>query len=539
MVGMKKSIFKRVKEEIAKHAKVPLHGDSATAGKSAGLSAAALSTKTDRKAHEGSSKPVLHTIEESHDTRTSDEEVDNSKTVERRDHQVDIDIETAPTDDSSFVPPPTLHRGNPIPQSPGAFAMFPISPAGVDERHHDGRITESRSTGRHPNDAMITAAVTQGNNEGSIVVGAEVVDRQKRRKEIKRLRDRREWLYEGISRELASVSNEERDVLPAAIVDEQRTSDGGSFKRIFQMGILLTVVIIIGVVVGTVLAIDKDSKGVSTLDHGSQPPTQAPTVSPGSFGTPSELKEAVDEYLEDNSPNSSVAQKYGWPIGDWDVSFLDDFAHIFSAARNPAAKTFNENLANWNMSRARSLKDLFRASAFNNDISSWDTSNVRDLSGTFQYAESFNQDISRWNVSLVADMQACFFVATAFNQDLSGWDVSNVKNFEQMFSFADSFDGNISKWNTSAATHMKSMFEKALVFNQDISGWDVRNVLTFRDIFLGATSFNQSLCEWGKVIDPSVAVVSGMFDDTSCSTEGKGVDLSASPPGPFCMECKK
>jgi hypothetical protein len=36
--------------------------------------------------------------------------------------------------------------------------------------------------------------------------------------------------------------------------------------------------------------------------------------------------EAVDDYLSDESPGTLVSRTYGWPIGVWDVSKIQDFS---------------------------------------------------------------------------------------------------------------------------------------------------------------------------------------------------------------------
>lgn len=71
------------------------------------------------------------------------------------------------------------------------------------------------------------------------------------------------------------------------------------------------------------------------------------------FEVSQELRDAVDAYLGDDSPNTEVAQLRGWPIGSWDVSALEDFSRLFDAfGRNTRASEFNEDISTWNVSRA-------------------------------------------------------------------------------------------------------------------------------------------------------------------------------------------
>ena len=93
---------------------------------------------------------------------------------------------------------------------------------------------------------------------------------------------------------------------------------------------------------------------------------------------------AVDDYLDDSSPNTSVAATFGWPIAEWCVSSITDFSNVFSAARNPLAAGFNESLAGWNTSRATSMFRMFEGTAaFNQDLSEWEVSRVRTMGRMF------------------------------------------------------------------------------------------------------------------------------------------------------------
>ena len=46
----------------------------------------------------------------------------------------------------------------------------------------------------------------------------------------------------------------------------------------------------------------------------------------------------------------------------------------------------------------------------------------------FTEARSFNQPLNNWNVSKVTDMERMFRGATSFNQPLNNWNVSKVTN---------------------------------------------------------------------------------------------------------------
>jgi hypothetical protein len=48
------------------------------------------------------------------------------------------------------------------------------------------------------------------------------------------------------------------------------------------------------------------------------------------FETTGELQRAVAAYLLDSSSSTEAARTYGWPIGIWDVSKIQDFSYLFS-----------------------------------------------------------------------------------------------------------------------------------------------------------------------------------------------------------------
>ncbi len=111
-------------------------------------------------------------------------------------------------------------------------------------------------------------------------------------------------------------------------------------------------------------------------------------ATPKAFQSREELQEAVKKYTKYNRADAEeFATTYGWPIGRWDVSNIEDFSWLFQNI-----EIFNEN------------------------ISSWDTSNVTDMRCVFYYTTSFNQDISSWDTSSVQIMSWMFCYPTQFHQ---------------------------------------------------------------------------------------------------------------------------
>jgi surface protein len=194
---------------------------------------------------------------------------------------------------------------------------------------------------------------------------------------------------------------------------------------------------------------------------------QAPTPSRSLvFETREELREAVDLYLADSSTNTLVARNYGWPIGIWDVSKIQDFSYLFSAIGyansdrfNPAAANFNEDVSGWELSSATTMTSMFDgAGSFDQPIGSWNVSSVRDMSFMFSRALSFDQPLGDWNVSRVTDMRYTFYSASSFNQPLVNWEVSSVRDMSFMFAYATSFNRSFAEWN---GTDIRGIFAEA------------------------------------------------------------------------------
>jgi len=143
--------------------------------------------------------------------------------------------------------------------------------------------------------------------------------------------------------------------------------------------------------------------------------TDPVSSTPGSatcFETPIELREAIVEYLNDGSSTSTLAETYGWPIGNWCVSQIEDFSGLFS----PGALQFT-------ISRPELA---LPHSNFNEPLSGWDVSRGESFNYMFQDAVDFNQPLE-WDMSNAKFTSYMFFNASSFNGDIRGWDVGQVR----------------------------------------------------------------------------------------------------------------
>ena len=107
-----------------------------------------------------------------------------------------------------------------------------------------------------------------------------------------------------------------------------------------------------------------------------------------------------------------------------DTSFIEDMSNLFN--ENKFFINFNGDISQWDVSKVKTMENMFGISSFNGDISTWDVSNVRNMAYMFTDSK-FNQPLDKWNTKNVKTM-AFMFAHSSFNQDISSWDLSNVED---------------------------------------------------------------------------------------------------------------
>jgi surface protein len=235
-------------------------------------------------------------------------------------------------------------------------------------------------------------------------------------------------------------------------------------------------------------------------------------------------------FTNDLSNMLQGASSFNQSMANWDVSSITDMSALFYEAAS-----FQGDISGWRVSNVTNMRAMFfRASAFDGDLSQWDVSQVEEMSYMFYNASAFAGDISSWNVSHVTDMSFMFYGAARFNGDLGNWNVANVTSMRAMFSSATNFPGGINNWNVSNVTDMRTMFSNAqsmsgsldkwevssvtnmvamfadaLSFDGDIGSWDVASVVDMRNMFSGAEQFSSDISGWNV---SAVSDMSHMFN---------------------------
>ena len=151
------------------------------------------------------------------------------------------------------------------------------------------------------------------------------------------------------------------------------------------------------------------------------------------------------------------------------------------------------------------MSEMFSgAKSFNQPIGDWDVSNVNDMNGIFRGTTSFNQDLNGWNISSLSGLEDMFYGATGFNSPLGKWNTKSITNMENMFREATAFNQDISSWDVSNVIQMKGLFQDATSFNQDISDWKLNEKLPkSRTIFQGAKAFDlDNFNPFNKILKP-------------------------------------
>lgn len=203
-------------------------------------------------------------------------------------------------------------------------------------------------------------------------------------------------------------------------------------------------------------------------------------------------------------------------VNKWDVSKITWFRNFFREAVN-----FNDNVGNWNMSRATDTAVMFRGSttiapygSFNNggssSIKNWDMRNVNNMNAMLYVQRFFDQEIGLWDVSNVTDIGffmtcniAAFnptaIIAGNFNNagsdSIKNWNTSKMTNMSIAFSGQGIFNQPISNWNTGNVTNMSYMFQ-APSFNYTLNNWDVRKVTNMDRMMQGAIAYSHPLNNW-------------------------------------------
>ena len=180
------------------------------------------------------------------------------------------------------------------------------------------------------------------------------------------------------------------------------------------------------------------------------------------------------------------------------------------------------------LSQNRTVTSMFASTLlFNQPLDKLNMKGIKNLNGMFQIAKSFDQELSNWDTSDATNMSYMFASAQKFNSAVD-FDTSKVTTMEGMFGFENAnwrlsnnkpqFHAGAIKFNqpvnfdTGSVTNMACMFADARNFNQPLN-FDVNVVTDFGYMFYKAYKFDQDLSYWVKNSD--IATSSIGFSEVS------------------------
>jgi surface protein len=152
---------------------------------------------------------------------------------------------------------------------------------------------------------------------------------------------------------------------------------------------------------------------------------------------------------QDDGKGSAAATVHSrcvhYPIGDWDVSRVDNFTDVFDCMWNYKARHFNEDLSQWNVANGTTFAHMFLGcGSFNSDLSNWNTGHATNLRDMFHGCTELQSDVSRWNMANATDLNAMFHGCSSFNSDVSDWNVANATELGYMFRCCTNFNSDLS-----------------------------------------------------------------------------------------------
>ncbi len=173
---------------------------------------------------------------------------------------------------------------------------------------------------------------------------------------------------------------------------------------------------------------------------------------------------------------------------------------------------FDQNLGNWDVSKVKTMKALFRACTKfkGQDLEKWANKigMVEDMAQMFTNVTALATKFDDWQVGNVKDMSSMFQNANVAQTNFVKWDVGNCENFAFMFAYGTSPIKGLSKWNVRKGVDFTSMFAWKTNFNEDLKSWKLLRARSTKDMFLGCYRFEADLKDW---FVENIEDASGMF----------------------------
>jgi hypothetical protein len=173
----------------------------------------------------------------------------------------------------------------------------------------------------------------------------------------------------------------------------------------------------------------------------------------------------ICKYYSDGEDMIYTRVRYG-SIENWNTSKVTDMSYLF--AKVVGVYDFDLDLSNWNISRVKSIKNMFGDYHQDNLILK---ATHQDHGLCFINSDStLNQILRLKNVSSNKGVCMISVVKTyRFNHPIGKWETSNVLDMRGMFYNAESFNRPISNWGTSRMIN----WNDNRIYNEPIGNWDI------------------------------------------------------------------
>lgn len=155
----------------------------------------------------------------------------------------------------------------------------------------------------------------------------------------------------------------------------------------------------------------------------------------------------------------------------------------------------------------------------------------------FCNTRAFNRPLTKWVSELIPEIRSLWTCRSTKLFQVT----SSATDFTGMFFLSTEFNQSVNHFVVDQATNFSHMFRDARSFNQPLTSWRVSSAQNMSHFAFHAENFQQDLCHFGEdwPLNSSTSgySVRNMFTGTSCWSQDDP-DLSKSPVGPFCFDCK-
>jgi surface protein len=208
---------------------------------------------------------------------------------------------------------------------------------------------------------------------------------------------------------------------------------------------------------------------------------------------------------------------FNQPIGSWNVSKV---TNMYSMFENNSA--FNQSLENWTPISCSNFSRMFyNRIGFNGSVLNWTlpttiafTTDLMFSGGNTTSACKLNQDLSNWDVTKATNMSGMFGFNTSFNNSgsagINSWTPVSCSNFSNMFLSASAFNQPVEGWALpmDRTYTMANMFARATSFNQPLGLWNIVSCSNMAGMLdncgMGIGEYSSTLVGWATQPDPLI-----------------------------------